>query len=136
MEDKIEIGEIWKDIKGYEGLYQVSNLGNVKSGNNYSTDEQVVGTWINGKPIYRKVVIIDNPSNGETISIANIDEPINAIWKQTYGSSPLCFNYNENGSSRSAITFNTTSKNFEITMTGGFKGKMVVIVEYTKTTNA
>ena len=23
--------EIWKDIKGYEGVYQVSNLGNVKS---------------------------------------------------------------------------------------------------------
>ncbi len=23
--------EIWKDIKEYEGLYQVSNLGNVKS---------------------------------------------------------------------------------------------------------
>ena len=23
--------EIWKDIKGYEGLYQVSNLGRVKS---------------------------------------------------------------------------------------------------------
>lgn len=23
--------EVWKDIAGYEGLYQVSNLGNVKS---------------------------------------------------------------------------------------------------------
>jgi hypothetical protein len=23
--------EIWKDIKGYEGMYQVSNLGRVKS---------------------------------------------------------------------------------------------------------
>ena len=23
--------EIWKDIKGFEGLYQVSNLGNIKS---------------------------------------------------------------------------------------------------------
>ena len=23
--------EIWKDIRGYEGLYQVSNYGNVKS---------------------------------------------------------------------------------------------------------
>lgn len=23
--------EIWKDIKDFEGLYQVSNLGNVKS---------------------------------------------------------------------------------------------------------
>lgn len=27
MENK----EIWKDIKGYEGLYQISNLGNIKS---------------------------------------------------------------------------------------------------------
>lgn len=25
------INEIWKDIKGYEGMYQVSNLGRVKS---------------------------------------------------------------------------------------------------------
>ena len=23
--------EIWKDVKGYEGIYQISNLGNVKS---------------------------------------------------------------------------------------------------------
>ena len=23
--------EIWKDIKGYEGIYQVSNLGNIKN---------------------------------------------------------------------------------------------------------
>ena len=27
----MELEEIWKDIKGYEGLYQVSNLGRVKS---------------------------------------------------------------------------------------------------------
>lgn len=25
------MNEIWKDIQGYEGLYQVSNLGNIKS---------------------------------------------------------------------------------------------------------
>lgn len=23
--------EIWKDIKGYEGLYQISNIGNVRT---------------------------------------------------------------------------------------------------------
>lgn len=28
--------EIWKDIKNYEGIYQVSNLGNVKSLNRYT----------------------------------------------------------------------------------------------------
>lgn len=26
--------EIWKDIKGYEGLYQVSNLGKIKNKDN------------------------------------------------------------------------------------------------------
>lgn len=37
--------EIWKDIKGYEGLYQVSNLGRVKSLKRY--------VW-NGKSYYLK----------------------------------------------------------------------------------
>lgn len=42
--------ELWKDIKGYEGLYQVSNLGNVKSlerlvynqHNNYIKPERIL----------------------------------------------------------------------------------------------
>lgn len=25
------MGEIWKDIEGYEGLYQISNLGRIKA---------------------------------------------------------------------------------------------------------
>ena len=32
--------EIWKDIKGYEGLYQVSNYGNVKSLNYRNTGKE------------------------------------------------------------------------------------------------
>lgn len=32
------MGEIWKDIKCYEGLYQVSNLGNVRSLDRYVTN--------------------------------------------------------------------------------------------------
>ena len=28
---EVGVGEIWKDIPNYEGLYQVSNLGNIKS---------------------------------------------------------------------------------------------------------
>ena len=37
MEIKME--EIWKDIKGYEGIYQVSNKGNIKR------LKRVVNTW-------------------------------------------------------------------------------------------
>lgn len=32
--------EIWKDIKDYEGLYQVSNMGRVKSLNYHNTKEE------------------------------------------------------------------------------------------------
>lgn len=39
-------GEIWKDIKGYEGLYQVSNFGRVKSLDRYNK-----GRW--GKQKYK-----------------------------------------------------------------------------------
>ena len=31
MEDKIEVGEVWKDIEGYEKTYQISNYGRVRS---------------------------------------------------------------------------------------------------------
>ena len=35
--------EEWRDIKGYEGLYQVSNLGRVKSlGNNKTRKEKIL----------------------------------------------------------------------------------------------
>jgi hypothetical protein len=39
--------EIWKDITGYEGLYMISNLGNVKS---------LVG--FNGKEYYNRDLIL------------------------------------------------------------------------------
>lgn len=39
--------EIWKDIKGYEGLYKVSNLGNIKSLRRKTISR-------NGKTIYNK----------------------------------------------------------------------------------
>ena len=36
------MNEIWKDIKGYEGLYQVSNLGRVKSLKRTTTKEHIL----------------------------------------------------------------------------------------------
>jgi hypothetical protein len=33
------------------------------SATNYSTEEQIVGTWVDGKPIYMKTVVFENTSN-------------------------------------------------------------------------
>ena len=38
----MEIKEIWKDIEGYENLYQVSNLGRVKSLNYKRTGKEKI----------------------------------------------------------------------------------------------
>ena len=39
--------EIWKDIEGYEGLYQVSNLGKIRSYPNLShKDFFILKQWI------------------------------------------------------------------------------------------
>lgn len=52
----------------------------IKEGHNYSTDEQVVGTWIDGKPLYEKTFYFnnvlltnDNATSGLTHGLTNID---------------------------------------------------------------
>lgn len=58
--------EIWKDIVGYEGLYQVSNLGNVKRlkgykgrGKGYIVEEHLIQPSINSRG-YQNVVLCKN----------------------------------------------------------------------------
>lgn len=78
--------EIWRDIKGFEGLYQISNKGRVKSVERYSIQKHLiaekflhidhiqsgycdVSLYINGKRHHRKVhrlvaeAFIPNPNN-------------------------------------------------------------------------
>lgn len=47
--------------------------------NNYSTEERVIGEWIDGKPIYRKVIegITDESGGMQLGIITNIDNLIN-----------------------------------------------------------
>ena len=52
--------EIWKDIEGYEGLYQVSNLGNVKSLNYRQTKREKILKSVNDKDGYLFVSLCKN----------------------------------------------------------------------------
>jgi len=58
--------EIWKDIKGYEGLYQISNLGNVKSLNNYKRKEnKILSNRPSSKKIWYLSVTLHNRGNNK-----------------------------------------------------------------------
>lgn len=91
------MNEIWKDIKGYEGLYQVSNFGNVKSlSNNFSRKEKIlklnnikgylfVDLYKNGKVKHYKVHrlvaehFIPNPDNKPCIDHINTNKTDNRV---------------------------------------------------------
>lgn len=48
--------------------------------NIYSTEETVVGTWIDGKPLYRKIIIIDSVGNNINTEVPYYIENVDLIW--------------------------------------------------------
>ena len=67
--------EIWKDIKGYEGLYQVSNLGNIKSLDRVIEDKNKK-YLLHGKKLklgIRNTYRVINLHKNITLTIANIN---------------------------------------------------------------
>lgn len=49
----------WAIIRYTKSTDTAVSIGNE---NNYSTGETIVGTWIDGKPLYQRTIIIDNPA--------------------------------------------------------------------------
>ena len=56
--------EIWKDVKGYEGLYQVSNLGRVKS---------LERVTINNRIVHERILKLRHDKKGYNICCLRID---------------------------------------------------------------
>ena len=103
----------------------------------YSTEEQVIGQWIDGKPLYRKVYTATKEIKGNEvkladISILNIDTIVDA--------KAIVLKYNNNENFKSAngnlLIFtkdkNTLLCNSEYSYT---VNSAKIILEYTKTTD-
>lgn len=140
-------------IMGYDGDTIPSGYEEVDGPNHYSTTEQVIGTWIDGKPIYRQVITTampqvnsdgTYPTNISLLITSDVDEvtfeffklimTVNDI-KQSY-SLPYISN---SGRVAKAFLENSSQYGFKIvTATNGtaFSGATVVAtIEYTKTTD-
>ena len=73
---KVAMAEIWKEITGYEGLYQVSNLGNVRRIGHLETNKNGIQRTLKDKNLKPKVdgkgyvhVILFNHNKRKTIRI-------------------------------------------------------------------
>lgn len=112
----------------------------VDTGEIYSTEETRIGTWIDGKPLYRKTFIVTLPSESSTSwtyydTIENFDTAcsIKSVgYNSGFGGYMSLPNYEcsigvkENGRIAAMITLNIS----------GFKnGTAIFTIEYTKTTD-
>ena len=121
---------IWRDIEGFEGLYQVSNTGQVRSlGNNRSRKTKILKQYINNKGykqvglrkngkckkylVHRLVAqaFIPNPNNYPIINHKDENPSNNAVWNLEWCT------YKHN------INYGTRNKKASESMKGKNKGK-------------
>ena len=122
------------DILKYNGSIWVNddNL------HEYSTEEKIVGRWIDGKPIYERVIHVENFIIGNNeITLENLDTIINYSgnliltdypkWKRYFPYTPY------NTSNKVAIThYNNT----RFVVGSSFKCNTIsILMQYTKTTD-
>ena len=121
-----------------------NRLNKLEDNNVYSEEEQIIGKWIDGKPIYRKVIITTSPTsindfqciallpeNEKTLVNlrAQIFVPNASIITQV----PFSFATESLGS----IYFAPTTKNIIMSMNNStyINSEVIIIAEYTKTTD-
>lgn len=106
---------------------------------NYSSSEKVIGTWVDGKPIYRQVLDVTlTPNSIERFSVSNsssfkdiikIDGMVRITNPQ--GWTPAIF-YNDN--QRNYVFYNLNYNKIEIG-NSWYANRAIIIIEYTKTTD-
>ncbi|MBP3765933.1 MAG: hypothetical protein J6G98_01970 [Bacilli bacterium] len=111
-----------------------------KTSDNYSTDEKVVGTWVDGKPVYQRT-FYGNQVKEFTDSADNIDELVSSNGSTLYvgdGNSHIWFSYPYVVSS--AVLRPTVDNNHLVFLASGYSNLTYVTkyrwtVQYTKTTD-
>ena len=109
-----------------------------KNFNKYSTTEEVVGTWIDGKPLYRKVVKGNITAANQILFVvnANIDTMVSISGYDCSGVYYFPFNYAQTGSTYKSVFYKKDTDTIEFRSDSYNPGEVfVVILEYTKTTD-
>lgn len=109
----------------------------------YSTDEKLIGRWIDGKPLYEKVIIqtdynINSSWKYVSTGIVNLGEVVElkgTFAKSESGTDIYSLSY---GGGDAFISLVIDKSNYKIAIKSGESrtGKLVVVIKYTKTTDS
>ena len=112
--------------------------------NDYSTDEMIIGTWIDGKPIYQKTISQSNSSKSLVnidLSSSNIETVINlrGIYTRVVNSSRTLFipfyNYDD-GNTKSILRYDTSNSSIQYNIVVPETTNLQIItIQYTKATD-
>lgn len=116
-------------------MNQIKNA--INNATTYSATETIIGTWVDRKPVYRKVVS-SNGVNGNNVAIAH---GITSLKRITYFNATAS---NDNGTSYpmnntsyplEVVSIDSTNINMNISTGFGYGWTIYYILEYTKTTD-
>lgn len=114
----------------------------VKTGDIYSTDEIKCGTWIDGKPIYRKVIESTPDQAGECridSSSLNIEQltVFRGMFDDTEHNYAFPVPDYSDGDTHFYLAYNKQSSKmyYKGGNVYGIRGKLTILIEYTKTTD-
>ena len=116
-----------------------------KQANNYSfTEEQKIGTWVDGKPLYQKAVYFESlaVSTDKSVTVYHNIENVDTIWvydgfvRQKGSEGGQALNYPSPWNSGSCWVFGATRTYVSNTAGADRSGfEAYVIIRYTKTTD-
>lgn len=115
---------------------------------NYSTSEQVIGTWIDGKPIYQKTLthsgalVVDNSFSNDIVSLSSVDQFISCegYFRRT-NANGLMYSLNggvrpESGADSYKVTTRFYNGYVQVAVSGYSDIEYIALtVRYTKTTD-
>ena len=122
-----------------ESYYKAHMYGGISGVTDYSEGEQqTYGTWIDGRPIYRKTEVVDVPSAGTTATGIAISFNMQSVvdLKGTFHRTdndrwyPISFHYGDNSYVDAWVA------NYNVNVRAAWAGVAYVTVFYTKTTDA
>lgn len=146
----VEVKNMYNGCNGYITIQYTKTTDSaiaIGSDTDYSTDEKIIGTWIDGKPVYQKTIsrVITNDKNATKnymdITDLHLEKLIRVkgMYNESSGTNCGCFPFSE-GSTQSFIHVITNDNNTKLLWIVGTGSWLTNIqtyttIQYTKTTD-